>query len=80
MPNARVSESTRELLRRLAEESGESMQAILDKAVEAYRRQRFLNESNRAFAALRANPKAWKAEWAERRAWEMTLADGLEGE
>ena len=31
-------------------------------------------------SALRANPEAWKAEWAERRAWEMTLADGLEGE
>ncbi len=49
MPSARVSELTRELLRRLAEESGESMRAILDKAVQAYRRQRLL-----ALAAWRA--------------------------
>ncbi len=54
------------------------MQVILDRAIELYRRQRFLEESNRAFAALRANSKRWKSEQAEREAWDATLADGLE--
>lgn len=48
------------------------MQAPLEEAVEAYRRQRFLEESNRAFEALRANPETWKTEQAEREAWDMT--------
>jgi hypothetical protein len=78
MPTARVSQPTRSVLRKLSEESGESMQAILDKAVEMYRRHHFLEDSNRAFEVLRANPAAWEAEQAEREAWDDTLADDLE--
>ncbi|HWQ70141.1 MAG TPA: toxin-antitoxin system protein [Patescibacteria group bacterium] len=80
MPSARISEPAHEVLRRLADESGEPMQAILDKAVEMYRRQRFLDESNRAFEALRADPTTRKSEQAERVAWDITLADGLDRE
>jgi hypothetical protein len=56
------------------------MQAILAKAVEMYRRQRFLDESNRAFETLRADPTTRKSEQAERVAWDITLADGLDRE
>lgn len=80
MPTTRISEPARETLRKLAEESGESMQALLEKAVEAYRRQRFLEETNRALEALRASPQAWKTEQAERKAWDSSLADGLQEE
>jgi len=80
MPSTRISEPTRDVLQKLAEESGESMQAILAKAVEMYRRQRFLEESNRAFEVLRAKPEAWKTEQAERETWDITLGDGLEEE
>lgn len=80
MPSTRISESTHQLLRKLAEESGESMQALLARAVEVYRRQRFLEESNRAFEALRADSLAWKAEQAEREPWHVTMADGLDKE
>jgi len=80
MPSTRISESTRQLLQQLAHASGETMQAVLDKAVEAYRRQQFLEASNRAFAALRANAKAWQTEQTERQVWEISLADGLERE
>ncbi len=80
MPSTRISEPTRDILRKLADESGESLQAILDKAVEMYRRQRFLEESNRAFGALQANAVAWKEEQAEREAWDITVGDGLEKE
>lgn len=68
---------TREVLRRLAEESGESMQSILEKALELYRHQRFLEECNRAFEALQANPELWKVEQGERDAWDITLSDDL---
>jgi len=56
------------------------MQTLLEKAVELYRRQRFLEESNRAFEALRADASAWKGEQAERELWDITVADDLEKE
>ena len=37
----RISEQTHHRLRELAAQSGESMQAVLDKALEQYRRQKF---------------------------------------
>lgn len=79
MPSAsvRISEETRETLRELAHQEGESMQAILDKAVESYRRQKFLDDANAAFAALKSNPEAWKEELDERKLWDQTLNDGL---
>ncbi len=77
MPSARLSEAAREVVRRIAAESGDSMQDVLEKAIEVYRRQRFLEESNRAFAALRADPKKWKAEQQEREEWDAAVADDL---
>lgn len=41
-------------------------------------RQRLLAETNEAYAALRADIKAWKEELQERALWDGTLADGLE--
>ena len=77
-PNVRISSHTHALLRQLAQDAGESMQAILDRAVERYRRESFLRAANADLAALRRNPKAWKEELRERQVWEQTLADGLE--
>jgi hypothetical protein len=65
------------LLRQIAEEEQQSMQAVLDKAIERYRRERFLHAANADFAALKQNPKAWKEELKERARWEQTLPDGL---
>lgn len=76
----RVTEETRETLRELASRTGEPMQAILQRAVEDYRRRWFFDELNRAFAALRADPQAWAEELAEREAWDATIADGLDPE
>jgi predicted transcriptional regulator len=74
----RVSEHTHELLRKLAEASGEPLQKVLERAVENYRRQQFYAEFNAAFERLRADPVAWEEELAERALWETTLADGLD--
>jgi len=56
------------------------MQAVLEDAVEAYRRECFLTEANEAYAALRRDPTRWKAELDERAAWDAALSDGLEGD
>ena len=54
------------------------MQTILDEAIDQYSRDKFLDEVNAAYARLRADPKAWKEELAERKEWDGTLMDGLE--
>jgi hypothetical protein len=53
------------------------MAALLDEAVETLRRQRLLEQTNAAYARLRADPDAWQEIDAERQAWDATLADGL---
>lgn len=75
----RVSTDTHSLLQELSRVSGVSMQIIVERALEQYRRQQVLDAANAAYAALHAQPSAW-AEWEQEQAeWEQTLADGLEG-
>jgi hypothetical protein len=74
----RISPGAHKLLGELAKTSGESMQAVLDKALEAYRLKCFLEGLAADFAALRADPAAWKEELQERALWEGTLMDDLE--
>ena len=80
MPMTRISEPRHRLLLELARQAQPSMQEILDRAIEAYRRQCFLEEANRAFARLREDPKAWQEEQDERRTWDVTLSEGLDKE
>jgi hypothetical protein len=74
----RISSTSRNTLRKLAAKEGATMQAILDKAVESYRRQLFLEEVNKAYAALRQDQGTWAQIEKEREAWDTTLEDGLE--
>lgn len=76
----RISEAASRTLRELASRASKPMQRILDEAIEAYRRQCFLRDANKAYAALRSDPTAWEAEQEERGEWDATLADGLEEE
>jgi len=71
----RISRQAQSVLRELAQREGKPMQAILERAIESYRRERFLQEANRAYAALRQNKKAWAEEMTERKDWDQTLAD-----
>lgn len=80
MPTARVSEKARRMLRELAKATGRTMQEVLEEAIDAYRRHVFLEQCNAAFAALRSDPEAWEEEMQERREWEGTLADDLDGD
>ena len=80
MPTAtvRISPETRILLKEISSREKRSIQAILDTAVEEYRRRRFLQEANQGYARLRENPAAWGDEQVERRHWDQALADDLE--
>jgi hypothetical protein len=73
----RISEHTRETLRELAQTEDETMQAVLERAVEEYRRKRFIDNLNAFYAELRNDPEAWKAHEEELALWDGTLADGL---
>jgi predicted transcriptional regulator len=74
----RVTADTRATLQQLAQESNESMQSVVAKAVDEYKRNLLLRRTNEAYAALRARPDRWAEEQSERAAWEATLADDLE--
>jgi len=73
----RISLKTREKLRSLTANTGESMQSILDKAVEELSRKMFWERTNSAFASLQKDPVAWEKELEERSAWDVTLTDGI---
>ncbi|MGI4791820.1 MAG: hypothetical protein ACRYFS_23605 [Janthinobacterium lividum] len=74
----RISEQSHVRLRELAAQSGEPMQAVLDKALEQYRRQKFWEECNAAYTALQQDAEAWKEYQEELKVWEVTLMDGLD--
>lgn len=76
----RISENSRNILRKLADREGQSMQTILDKSIEYYRRQKFLEEINAAYATLRQDSKAWKTIEQERSQWDATISDGLKND
>jgi predicted transcriptional regulator len=76
----RIDPDTHAKLKDLADMTGEPMTALLGKAVEAYRRQKFLEGANADYAALRDDPDAWAEELAERALWDCTLSDGLDAE
>jgi predicted transcriptional regulator len=73
----RISSSAHRTLKELAVHDARPMQALLDEAVEALRRKRFLERVNEAFANLRKDAAAWSAVEAERQAWDPALLDGL---
>jgi hypothetical protein len=77
-PAEGVSEKTWQTLRALSEQTGKSVQQILDQAVKNFRRQCFLEAVNTAYAALRADPAAWADVEAERQSMAASLMDGLD--
>ncbi|HOB74870.1 MAG TPA: hypothetical protein PKG54_10115 [Phycisphaerae bacterium] len=76
----RIGVETHEKLKQLATEMGVSFNAVIEGALEAYRRQKFLEGVNEDYAKLRQDPVKWAEELEERRLWETTLMDGLDEE
>jgi hypothetical protein len=77
-PTVQISESSHRTLKELAEQTGQPMADVLDKALDAYRRQVFFEQLNAGYAELRADPAAWAAHQAELKQWDATLMDGLD--
>jgi hypothetical protein len=73
----RIAPATHAVLKDLAAREQDTLQAVLDRAVEEYRRRRFLEGINDGYATLRADAGAWAKEQAERTLLEGTLSDGL---
>ena len=74
----RINPQSHRKLKSLSAEMGESMPVVLEQAIEALRRQQFLDEAATAYGKLRRYKKAWSEELAERKVWDKTLKDGLE--
>src|SRR5205809_5646415 len=77
-PTVPISEASHQILKELAEQTGQTMMDVLDKAVDAYRRKLFFEQMNAGYAELRADPEAWAEHLAERKQWDATLMDGLD--
>ena len=77
-PTVRISEASHRVLKELAEQTGQTMTDVLDKALDAYRRKLFFEQMNAGYAELRSDPEAWAEHMAERKPWGATLMDGLD--
>lgn len=75
-PTVRITEESHQILKNLADQTGQTMMEVLDKALDAYRRKLFFEELDAGYAELRADPKAWAEHIAERKQWDATLMDG----
>ena len=73
-----ISEASHQMLKELAEQTGQTMMDLLDKALEAYHRKLFFEKLNAGYAELQADPEAWAEHLAERKQWDATLMDGLD--
>lgn len=74
-PVIRISPYSRRILELCTRMYGVSMQVVLDDALETYRRNRLLTDSNNAFLSLRKNKRLFREEMSERKHWEATLSD-----
>jgi hypothetical protein len=76
----RISDSAHRVLRDLAHRESVPMQTLLDRAIEDYRRTKFLDAVNQSFANLCSDPSGWADEVSERQKWNSTTRDGIEND
>ena len=74
----RVPQATRAKLQTLADESGQSIAAVLEAAIDALKRRQFLSGLAADFDALRSNPEAWAQELQERAEWDAITQEKRE--
>jgi hypothetical protein len=73
----RLSVASHALLAEMARETGLSRQAILERALDQYRRARFFAALDGSYGRLHADPEARAGLDVEMRAWDGALEDGL---
>ncbi|HET7036274.1 MAG TPA: hypothetical protein VFI42_11390 [Thermomicrobiaceae bacterium] len=75
-----VSDTAYQAIRELAEAHHTSMAKIVERAVEHYGNQLMLLQANAEWAEILRDPEAVAEIEAERKLWDTTTADGLEGQ
>lgn len=76
----RIEPATHAALAEIARAKHLSLTEALSRVVEAYRREMLIQALDEDYAALRADPEAWREELQERELWDPTNLDGLEDE
>lgn len=71
----RITTETHNRLSELKQTTGMSIQAILERAVDMYRRQQMLVALNDAYAARQSDEPAWDELEAERHEWDTMRND-----
>jgi len=74
----RISPRSHQTLRSLSKLTGDSLQAVLDRAIEEERRRLFFDKLDAGYAAINNDPAAKREFDRERDEWDVTLKDGLE--
>ena len=74
----RLRPESHQALKEIAQLTGDTLQAALDRAIEDFRRKLYLEGLNADYAALRRDPKAWSDFQKELAEWDATNNDGLE--
>ena len=76
----RVSRKVYNDAKSLAQKQHENIQDIIEHAITEYKKKKFYESLNDAYAKLKSNPVAWKEELEEREEWDRTLSDGLKND
>ncbi len=71
----RINPADKTLLQELANKEGESMPRILHKAIELYRRERFLKQVNEGYDRLNSDQGSLGTDSKERKAWVAATDD-----
>lgn len=69
---------THQALNDIAFAAGESVEKVLERAVEDLYKRVYLDGLNADYARLRKNSRAWAQFQRELREWELTNSDGLD--
>jgi predicted transcriptional regulator len=73
----RISDATYLKLDQIAQNTGFSKQDVIDRALHNLEQEAILKQANKAYAAIKKDPKKWQREQKELALWETTLDDGL---
>ena len=74
----RVTEDTRDRIAAIAGETGEQMQTVVERAIDAYEREIFWRRFREGYERLADDPEAWAEIQAERDFESASLRDGLD--
>ena len=75
--NVRIDVADKQVLDKLAAETGESHPKLLHRAVEQLKRKIFFEKMNRAYREMQTDPGLWATEQAERNLFDNAAGDGL---